>query len=576
MTKKNVSDALWEMMADAGVKRCYGIVGDAMNPIIDALRRNGKIDFVHVRHEEAGVFAASAEGNLTGEPVAVCGTAGPGVTHLINGLIDARKEGAPVIAVAGDTVSSVIDTGMLEELNPYTFFAVASRYTGRIVNPAQTRAVVQTAIRVAIAENGPTVIAIPGDLAAEPAPEDALEMVRYQTPVLRPNDSDLGDLAQAINEANNVTIFGGAGCEKAHDEVVALATKLKAPVGYAYRGKQWLEWENPNAVGMSGLIGWGGAYDAMHEADLLLLLGTDFPFSEFYPDKEVKKVQIDKSPGHLGRRTYLDMALVGHVKDTIDALLPMVSEKTNSKHLDKALDTTQKSREKMARYVTHGPETKPLRPEYLASTINDLADHDAIFSADTGTPCIWMARYIHGMRNRRLIGSLSWASMANAMANAMGAALSHPGRQCVALCGDGGFTMMMGDLLTIVERKLPVKVVIFNNSKLDFVHIEQEEAGLQPFGTGFQNPNFQQVAEAMGAFAVRIEDPKDVPEAVGAALHHDGPAVVDAVVDPLALSLPPHITFGMAEGFSLSLAKQALHSSLDDVFETGVRNLRLT
>ena len=576
MSKKNVSDALWEMLADAGVKRCYGIVGDAMNPIIDGLRRNGKIEFIHVRHEEAGVFAASAEGNLTGEPVAVCGTAGPGVTHLINGLIDARKEGAPVIAVAGDTVSSVIDTGMLEELNPYAFFSVASRYTGRIVNPQQTRAVVQTAIRVAIAENGPTVIAIPGDVAAQAAPDHSFQSVRFKTPVLRPSEADLGELAKAINGAKKVTIFGGAGCEKAHDEVVELATKLKAPVGYAYRGKQWLEWENPNAVGMSGLIGWGGAYDAMHEADLLLLLGTDFPFSDFYPTKDITKVQIDKSPAHLGRRTNLDMALVGHVKDTVEALLPLVEEKADSKHLDKALEKTEKSREKMARYVTHGPDTKPLRPEYLTSTINEVADDNAIFSADTGTPCIWMARYIHGMRNRRLIGSLSWASMANAMSNAMGAALSHPGRQCIALCGDGGFTMMMGDLLTIVERNLPVKVVIFDNGKLDFVHIEQEEAGLEPFGTEFKNPNFQKVAEAMGAFSVRIEDPKDVPDGVRAALSHDGPAVIDAVVDPLALSLPPHITFGMAEGFSLSLAKQALAGRLDDVLETGVRNVRLT
>jgi pyruvate dehydrogenase (quinone) len=562
----NVADATWTMLADAGVKRCYGIIGDALNPIIDALRRNGRVEFIHVRNEWAGTLAAVGESLVHGEPVVVCGTAGPGATNLLNGLLDASRERVPVIALCGDTVSYGLDQFVPEEINPYDLFQTASLYTGRIINPLQTRPVVQTAIRTAIAENGPTVLAIPGDVAAKPF-EDSIEQVTLRQPMLRPVGADLEELAHLINQNKNITIFGGDGCRFAHDEVVALAEKIGAPVGFAYRGKQWLEWENPNCVGQIGLLGWGGAYEAMHHCDLLLLLGTSFPFVEFYPTKPTK-VQIDSRATMLGRRTHVDMALVGDIRDTVAALLPLVEAKKPGHHLAHALHVTEKWYDKLGHYVTRGPKLNRIRPEYLTATLDEMADDDAIFTIDTGTPVIWAARYVKAKRGRSLLGSLNWASMANAMPYAMGSTIAFPDRQVIALCGDGGISMLMGDLLTIAERQLPVKLVVFNNSQLDFVHIEQMEAGFPPYGTKFKNPNFAEMVETLGITGFRLEQAADVRSTVETFLNTPGPALLDAVVDPNALALPPHATFGEAENFSLSLAKQAIEGNLDDVIAT--------
>src|ERR1700722_7536615 len=573
-----VADLLWEMLANAGVKRCYGIVGDALNPVIDALRRNGEIEFIHVRHEEYGVFAAVAEAYMTGHPVAVCGTAGPGVTHLFNGLMDARKEGAAVIAIAGDVESRLIDTAALEELNPYKFFDTACLYIGRVVNPEQVRAVVTTAIMTAVVDKGPTLISMPGDIAAATAPDRSAHGFTIPAePMLRPADADLDKLAKMVEAANKVAIFGGDGCRDGRDEVLQLATKLKAPVGYSFRGKQWLEPANPNAVAMTGLLGYGGAYKAIHEADLLLMLGTDFPFSEFLPGDNVKKVQIDKNAKHIGRRTAVDLALVGDIKTTVAALLPKIREKTDGTFLERHVAETKSFEELLQHYVTKGPQIKPIRPEFLAATLSELADDDAMFFADTGTACIWLARHIKGGKNRRIFGSFSWASMANAAPNAFGAQLAYPGRQMIAVCGDGGFTMLaLGDLLTQVQRNTPVVQIILNNDSLDFVNIEMQEGGIVPFGVDFKNPNFAKVAEAMGAKGIRIEEPTDVREGLAAALaHRGGPVVVDAVVDPQALSLPSHVPFHVAKNFTLSLAKQVWNGKMDSVVKEIKRNVGL-
>ena len=574
---KKVADLLWEMLANAGVKRCYGIVGDALNPVVDGLRRNGKIELIHVRHEEYGVFAAVAEAYLTGNPVAVCGTAGPGVSHLINGLIDARREGAPIIAIAGDVETSLIDTGALEELSPYKFFEAASLYTGRLVNPEQARAVINTAILTAVLEKGPTVISIPGDIASADVADYSADITIANPPVLRPSDTDLDRLVKMIDDAKTVAIFGGDGCRDAHDEVVELAERLKAPVGYSLRGKQWLEHDNPNAVGMTGLLGYGGAYDAINKADLLLMLGTDFPFTEFLPGHSVKKVQIDKNPKHIGRRTSVDLGLVGDIKSTVTALLTKVSEKSDAGFLKKHIASTNSFHDLLQHYVTKGPGIKPIRPEFLVATLSDLAAPDAMFFIDTGTACMWGARHLQGGRDRRIFGSFTWASMANAAPNAFGAQLAYPGRQTIALCGDGGFTMLaLGDLLTQVERKSPVVQIVLNNESLDFVNIEQQEAGIIPFGVAFKNPNFAKVAEAMGAKGIRIEEPGDVREGLAEALaHKGGPVVVDAVVDPLALSLPSHVPFHTAKGFTLSFAKQVWNGKMDTVIKTMEDNVRL-
>ena len=491
--------------------------------------------------------------------------------------MDARKEGAAVIAIAGDVETHLIDTSALEELNPYKFFDAAALYIGRLVNPEQARPIINTAILTAIIEKGPTVISIPGDIASADAPSGSYEITIPSPSQNRPSDSDLKTLVTMIDNAKKVAIFGGEGCRDARDEVLQLAKKLNAPVGYTFRGKQWLEHDNPNAVGMTGLLGYGGAYNAIHDADLLLLLGTDFPFSEFLPGKSVKKVQIDKNPKHIGRRTAVDLGLVGDVKTTLGVLLPRIGEKPDARFLKKRVAETESFHELLQHYVEKGPGIKPIRPEFLIATLSELASDDAMFFADTGTACIWVARYITGGKNRRLFGSFTWASMANAAPNAFGAQLAYPGRQTIAVCGDGGFTMLaLGDLLTQVQRKTPVVQIVLNNGSLDFVNIEMQEAGMIPFGVEFKCPNFAKVAEAMGAKGIRIEEPGDVREGLAAALaHKDGPVVVDAVVDPFALSLASHVPFHTAKGFTLSLSKQVLSGKMDKVIRTIERNTGL-
>ncbi len=574
---KNVAEGLWEMLASAGVRRCYGIVGDALNPVIDALRRNGSVEFVHVRHEEYGVFAAVAEARLTGSPVAVCGTAGPGVTHLINGLIDARRERVPVIAIAGDVESSLLDSDALEELNPYKFFDTAALYIGRLVNPEQLRPMVSTAITTAVAERGPVVISLPGDVAEADAPSASLYVPLPGTTTGAASAADLAAMADLINAAETVAIFGGDGCEQAQDEVRELAARLKAPVGYSFKGKAWLEHDNPNAVGMTGLLGYGGCHDAINGADVLLMLGTDFPFTAFLPHTKVKTIQVDRDPGKIGRRAPLELGVVGDVAATLRALAPMVEDKHSDRFLRHHVTQTEHARRRLGHYVTKGPGLKPIRPEYVAAVLSELADDDAVFTVDTGTPCIWAARHIEYGRDRRLFGSFTWASMASASPNAFGAALAFPGRQCIALCGDGGFTMLgLGDLLTQVQRQARVVNVIFNNSMLDFVNIEQQEAGFVPFGTDFTNPDFSQVATALGARGIRVEEPGDLRGALAAALAHTGgPVVVDVVVDRYALALPSHVPVATAKGFTLSVAKQVLSGKMDEVIETIEHNVRL-
>lgn len=574
---RTVADGMWEMLASAGVRRCYGIVGDALNPVLDPLRRNGSVDFVHVRHEEYGTFAAVAEARLTGQPVAVCGTAGPGTAHLINGLLDARKERVPVIAIAGDVESAAMDSEALEELNPYVFFAAAALYTGRLVNPGQLRAVVGTAIGTALSERGPTVISVPGDVAAADAPPGPLAVAFPAATRAAASAEDVAAMSALINEARTVAIFGGDGCADAQAEVRALARKIQAPVGYSFKGKQWLEHDNPNAVGMTGLLGYGGCHGAINNADVLLMLGTDFPFVEFLPQKKVRTIQVDRHPGHLGRRVPVELAVTGDVQATLAAVLPKVKAKTSDAFLRKHVRATARFEKILQHYVTKGPGIKPIRPEYLAATLGDLADDDALFFADTGTACIWAARHMRFGKQRQLFGSFSWGSMANASPNAFGAQLAFPGRQTIAICGDGGFTMLgLGDLLTQVQRKTPVVNIILNNGLLDFVNIEQEEAGLVPFGTDFANPDFSRVAEALGATGIRIEEPGDVRDGLHAALaHKDGPVVVDVLVDKYALSLPAHVPAQTAEGFTLSVAKQAISGEMDDVITTIKRNVRL-
>ncbi|SEE97309.1 thiamine pyrophosphate-dependent enzyme [Streptomyces sp. Ag109_O5-10] len=575
---RTVADGLWEMLVSAGVRRCYGIVGDALNPVVDALRRNGQVDFVHVRNEEFGVFAAVAEARLTGQPVVVCGTAGPGVVHLVNGMLDARKERVPVIVLAGDTETGLLDSETVEELNPYRFFATSAVYVARLVNPAQLRHVVTSAVTAAVTRGGPAVLSLPGDVAAASAPKDRYE-IRLPRPARAPAGAeDLAAMAGLINEAGTVAVFGGQGCAGAHAEVTALAGKLGAPVGYSLKGKQFLEHDNANAVGMTGLLGYGGCHHALHHADVLLMLGTDFPFAEFLPQHgRTRIIQVDHEPERLGRRVPVDLAVAGDVRATVQAILPLVEPKPDGGFLARCVEETERFHRRMRHYTEKGPRIRPIRPEYVATVLSDLADEDALFFADTGTPVIWAARHIRYGPRRRLSGSFSWASMATASPGAFGAQLAFPGRQTIALCGDGGFSMLaLGDLLTEVQRRLPVVHVVLNNSGLEFVRIEQQEAGLVPFGTDFATPDFAAVAEAMGARGIRIEDPGEVADGLATALAHTGgPVVVDVLVDPYALAIPARVPASTAAGFTLSAARQVFAGRLDDVVDTATHNVRL-
>ncbi len=574
---KTVADGLWEMLVSAGVRRCYGIVGDALNPVIDAMRRNGQVDFVHVRNEEFGAFAAVAEARLTGRPVAVCGTAGPGVAHLINGLLDARRERVPLIVLAGDTETNLLDSETVEELNPYQFFSSAAVYVGRLVNPEQLRPLVTSAVTASVTRGGPAVISLPGDIAAAKAPDDRY-VIRLPRPAPMPaGPDDLAAMAEMINAAGTVAVFGGNGCEGAHAEVTALAAKLNAPVGYTLKGKQFLEHDNANAVGMTGLLGYGGCHHAINHADVLLMLGTDFPFSNFLPHGQTRIIQVDHDPQRLGRRVPVDLGVAGDVRATVSALLPLVNQKPDDRFLARCVEETERFHRKMRHYTDKGPRIKPIRPEYLAAVLSDLAADDALFFADTGTPVIWAARHIRYGAGRRLFGSFSWASMANASPNAFGAQLAFPGRQTIALCGDGGFTMLaLGDLLTEVQRRVHVVHVVLNNSGLDFVKIEQQEGGFVPFGTDFVNPDFAAIAEAAGAKGIRVEEPGDVRDAIATALAHTGgPVVVDVLTDPYAIAIPAHVPAETAAGFTLSTARQVFGGRLDEVIETAVHNVRL-
>lgn len=486
---RTAADDLWDMLAQAGVKRVYGIVGDALNPTLDALTRHDDIEFIHVRHEEWGAFAASAEAQLTGEPVAVCGTAGPGVTHLLNGLLDA-KHARPVIAIAGDVDTEVIDTGVVEEVNPYDLFRTASLYTGRAVNPKQAPTVFSQALTIATEKHGPTVVALPGDVSASESPhKQAPAFTPAHTSVLTPASEDVQAVADLVNDAEKVVIFGGEGARGGAAQTIELGQKLAAPIGYTLKAKNFLEVGNPNAAGMTGLLGYGGLHASIVDADVVLLLGTDFPFPGFLDRGEGKIIQVDRDPEVLGRRVELEMGLAADVRAFVDALLPLVRQKTDTAFLDAALKENEKSHKKAMAYVKDGEQHTSIRPEFLAATLNELMSDDAILAVDTGTPVMWVSHQMTFGGQHHQFGSYSWASMANASPYGFGAALACPGRQVVTMCGDGGFQMLaLGDLLTEIEHKTPVVHIVLNNSKLDFVEIEMQEAGQNPAGRASRRP----------------------------------------------------------------------------------------
>jgi len=570
MFPSTIAEDLIKSLAEAGVQRIYGIVGDSLNPVTDAIRRNGKIRWVHVRHEETAAFAAGAEAQLTGKLAVCAGSCGPGNLHLINGLFDAHRSMAPVLAIAAHIPSSEIGTGYFQETHPDQLFRECSHYCELVSNPGQMPRVLQTAMQHAVSKQGVAVIVISGDVAAMEMPSQtfAHDLVTAR-PVVRPTDADLGRLADLLNRSGRVTVFCGSGCAGAHDAVVALAEKLKAPVGYAFRGKEWVEYDNPFAVGMTGLLGWGAAYKAMHECDLLLLLGTDFPYDTFMPSNP-KVVQIDIRPERLGRRSKLDLGLCGDIGDTIDALLPHLEPKSDRTFLDSMLEHQKKALRKLRTYVDHVGTGRPIHPEHVAATLDELAADDAVFTMDTGMSTVWGARYLHASAGRRFLGSYNHGSMANALPQAIGAQAAFPGRQVISLSGDGGLAMLMGDLLTLPQHELPLKIVVFNNHRLGMVQMEMEVVGLPHFGCELKNPNFAK----LGLMGVRVEDPAEVRPALERALASSGPALIDVVTDPNVLAMPPKATVQQAKGFALAMTKMAFNGEFGDVLDTVMANWR--
>lgn len=564
---KTVAAKLVEILIQAGVKRVHGLVGDSLNGIVDEIRNSKDIEWIHYRHEEAAAFAAGAEAQLTGKLAVCAGSCGPGNMHLINGLYDAHKSNAPVLAIAAHIPSEQVGTSYFQETRPESLFRECSYYCETIASARQMPRVLQIAMQHAIGQNGVAVISLSGDVAMEKMENEELDHPLFVSrPAIRPADEELQKLAQFINEAKKVTLLCGAGCRDAHDELLAFAGKIKSPIVHALRGKEHVQYDNPYDVGMTGLIGISSGYHAVEESDLLLMLGTDFPYKEWFPSK-AKIIQIDIRPERLGRRCKLDLGLTGDVRETIKSLLPFVEEVTDVAFLEKCQQRYQDNRKNLMGHAQM-VSGKAIHPEYLTRILSEQAADNAIFTADVGTPTVWAARYVDMKKGRKLIGSFNHGSMASAMPQAIGAQVAFPERQVISLSGDGGFAMLMGDILTIYQYDLPVKIIVYNNSSLGFVAMEMKVIGMPPFGTDLKNPDFAKMAQAIGIRGIRVEEAEGVEAAIAAALAHPGPVLVDVVVNQAELSMPPKIDFEQAKGFGIYMLKQTLNGDGKEVWDT--------
>jgi pyruvate dehydrogenase (quinone) len=553
-----VAERIVQTLSAAGVERIFGLVGDSLNGITDSLLRHQEIAWVPVRHEEVAAFAAGAEASLTGKLAVCAGSCGPGNLHLINGLFDCHRTRVPVVAIAAQIPSTEIGSGFFQETHPQALFRECSHYVELVSDPTTVPRIVETAIREAVTKRGVAVIVVSGDIALKDAGAQmpAANLVP-RTPTVVPADADVTALAELLNNASRVTLLCGAGCAGAHDEVVALADKLSAPVVHALRGKEHVEWENPFDVGMTGLIGWSSGYHAMLACDTLLLVGTDFPYRQFYP-AHARVAQIDIRGENLGKRCRLELGVIGDVKETLRRLQPKLTKKTDDDHLRTALAHYKTARAALDS-VNGTSRHKPIHPQLVATLISKHASEDAIFTTDVGEPTVWAARYLAMNGRRRLVGSFLHGSMASAMPQAIGAQVTYPNRQVISMSGDGGFAMLMGDLLTIRQLGLPVKIVIFNNGLLGFVDLEMKAAGFLPTGVRLDNPNFAEMAKSMGLYGVRVEEPADLVGAIEAAFNHAGPALIDVLTDPAELIMPPAVSLDQLKGFSTWMMKAVLN-----------------
>jgi len=569
---RTAADYMAQALAQAGVKRIYGVVGDSLNGFTDSLRRMESIEWIHMRHEEGAAFAAGAEAHLTGKLAVCAGSCGPGNLHLINGLFDAHRNNVPVLAIAAHIPSSEIGIDYFQATHPEHLFKECSHYAEVVSHPDQLPQILLRAMRVAVGQRGVAVVVIPGNVALGPLAKPVPAWLLPAAPVVRPSDDELHRLAGLLNGGSRVTLFCGAGCAGAHDEVVDLARKLKAPIVHALRGKEHIEYDNPFDVGMTGLLGFASGYWAMKSCDTLLLLGTDFPYRQFFPEK-ARIAQVDIRPAALGNRCSLDLGVVGSVRDTVTALLPLVDEKGDPEHLEEALADYRRTRADLDALAESGPRSKLIHPQYVSRVISELADDDAIFSCDVGTPTAWAARYLKMNGRRRLVGSFSHGSMANAMLQAIGAQAAFPKRQVISLSGDGGFTMMMGEFVTLLQMNLPVKIVVLNNGTLGFVEMEMKASGFLDTNVDLKNPNFAAMAQAMGIKGVRVEKPQELHAAVEEVLEHDGPALLDVVSARQELVMPPATTFDEAHKFGMFMIKAVLDGRASELIDLAKVNL---
>ena len=574
----NVAEQLVSQLIDAGVHRVYGIVGDSLNPVVDAIRKSGGskkggIDWVHVRHEEAAAFAAAAEAQLTGKLAVCAGSCGPGNLHLINGLYDAQRSAAPVLAIASHIPSVQIGQMYFQETHPDRLFNECSVYNEMISSAEQAPRVVNAAIRHAVELSGVSVISLPGDVSDLKATSPSPKYAPSRRPVLSPNEEDVHQLADVLNRAKKVAIFAGAGVEGAHDEVIELADALKAPIGHTLRGKDFIQYDNPFDVGMTGLLGYGAAAEGMNDADVLIMLGTDFPYDQFLPDTFT--VQVENHPEKLGRRTSVSLPIHSDVKPLITALLPLLDRDRSDAFLKAKVKKHSKiMHSPVGAYTRNAEHMKPIHPEYAAHILNEVASKDAIFTADTGMCNVWTARYIDPLGTRRLIGSFLHGSMANALPHAIGAQVAFPNRQVISVSGDGGLSMLLGELVTARMYDLPIKVVVFNNSTLGMVKLEMLVNGLPDYGTDVHDVNYAEVASAIGFHGERVTEPSRLREALQEAFAYNGPALIEVMTDPNALSLPPEIRSGQVIGFATAMSKIVLNRGAGEAVAMATSNMR--
>lgn len=573
MAKKNIAELFVDILVLAGVKRVYGVAGDSLNGITDVIRTDERIKWIHVRHEETAAFAAGAEAHLTGSLAVCAGSCGPGNLHLINGLYDANRSRVPVLAIASHIPSYEIGSQYFQETHPESIFRECSHYCELISQAEQMPRVLEIAIQTALAKRGVAVVVLPGDVALRDAINSKPRLHFPEIPTtIRPSDEEIARTVGILDDSRKVTIFGGAGCDGAHAELMELAGKLKAPIVHALRGKEFIEYDNPFDVGMTGLLGFSSGYRAMMECDTLLMLGTDFPYQQFYPEKATI-IQVDIRGEQIGRRTKVDLGVVGDVKTTLRALLPNLAEKTDDQHLSASIQHYRKARAALDDLAVGETGQKSIHPQYVAKVINELAGKDAIFTCDVGTPTIWAARYLTMNGKRRLLGSFSHGSMASALPQAIGAQLVYPDRRVITLSGDGGLAMLMGDLLSLRQLDLPVKLIVFNNGALAFVELEMKAAGMLDFATDLLNPDFAKMAEAAGVLGLKADVPEQVRPMLAQALSHPGPALVEVVVDRQELALPPSIKLDQVKGFSLFMMKAVINGRGSEVIDLLKTNL---